>query len=432
MKNNTLTKIVSIVVLVALLCATLVGAYLGIFGRNTQYVNIVEDGQETSRALYRQVAFIPNTINENWQEAIRPSAALAGGYSYTLTADGADAAALNKIAKVAAARARLITGSASAKVADGAVVLTVPEDSYYSLISSCLQTTGTVTLCVYDSENGILEDPILTAEHIKQAYYVNNSSAYQVKLELNGKGAKIYNDLYANNAYGVLYLLLDGSAVGYTYITKLDNNVVTFTASDWSSAFIAVDNIRSGEMPTAVTLASVGEAEASMGGFLNIVIIVCAVALLAACALLVVRCRLNGVIAIWTLLVYLVLFFLSVALIAVSVSWTMDLLSVIVLVCCVALFAYGWLRLFLCAGAEKGLRGSLAVLDSAARKQFKTIALGCCCLVAVGLLLMFIFQSGMYGVLGRFVALSGVISFVALLVFPRVVAACGKAALSRK
>ena len=68
MKKNTTRKIISIVTLVVLLCATVVGAWLGIAGRNTQYVTIHEDGQDVQKALYRQVAFIPNTINENWRD----------------------------------------------------------------------------------------------------------------------------------------------------------------------------------------------------------------------------------------------------------------------------------------------------------------------------------------------------------------------------
>ena len=419
MKNNTaLNKIVSIVVLTVLLCATVVGAYLGVFGRNTEYATVVEDGQEVTRALYRQVAFIPNTLNENWREAIRPSAALGGGYGYTLTAEGADSATLNKIAKVAAERARLIAGSAAAKVQDGAVTVTVAQDEYYSLIASCLQTVGEIGISVYDSESGSIGEAVLGAEHIKQAYYSANNSTYYAQMVLNSNG--------------VIYLTVDGSPVAYAYITDLSNDVIAFTASEWSSAFIAVDNFRSGPMPAAVTLASAGEAAATMGGFLNGAIIAVAAVLLAVCVLLVIRCRLNGVIAVWTLCAWLVLFFLTAALVSVSVSWTMDLFSAIVLVVCVACFVYGLCRLFLSAGAQKGLRASFSALETAARRQFKAIGLGCLALLGIGLVMMFIFQSGIYGVLGRFVALSAVVSFVALIPFTRVVAACGKALLTRK
>ncbi len=116
MKN--VNKIISAVVLVVLLAATVVGVVLGICGRNTQYVTVTENGEEVRRALYRQVAYIPNTINDNWQEAIRPEAKLAGGYSYTLTAEQGDmsdadfAKALKKAAKVIKARAELVVGTA--------------------------------------------------------------------------------------------------------------------------------------------------------------------------------------------------------------------------------------------------------------------------------------------------------------------------------
>ena len=68
-----------ILFLVIMLGATILGAYWGIVGRNTQMVTIHDDDGDHQEALYRQVAFIPNTVNENWREAIVPSAALGGG-----------------------------------------------------------------------------------------------------------------------------------------------------------------------------------------------------------------------------------------------------------------------------------------------------------------------------------------------------------------
>ena len=85
MKNDSVKKIVSLVVLIVLCAATVAGAYLGLFGRNVSYVDVPgENGNETL-ALERQVAFIPNTFNQTWREAIRPDASLNGGYGYTLT-----------------------------------------------------------------------------------------------------------------------------------------------------------------------------------------------------------------------------------------------------------------------------------------------------------------------------------------------------------
>ena len=84
------TKIISIIVLLAVLVATVAGAYLGFAGRNTQMVTVTENGVETQRALYRQVAFIPNTFNTTWKEAIIPSAQLGGGIEYVFTAEQGD------------------------------------------------------------------------------------------------------------------------------------------------------------------------------------------------------------------------------------------------------------------------------------------------------------------------------------------------------
>ena len=45
-------------------------------------------------------------------------------------------------------------------------------------------------------------------------------------------------------------------------------------------------------------------------------------------------------------------------------------------------------------------------------------------IIIIGLLLMFIFQSAAYGVLGRMIALSAIISFVVLYLFIRITITC--------
>ena len=433
MKNSAVTKIISAVVLLALLCATVAGAYLGIAGRNTEYVTIREDGQDVQRALYRQVAYIPNTLNQTWQEAIRPSAALGGGYSYTLTADGADSATLNKLAKAVSARARLVTGNASAKVQDGAVVLTVPESAYDSLIATVATTTGQVSFALFDTVNQTIGATVLGADLVKNAYYANSDGTYQVQVLFSAKGAKEYDAVRAANSGTYLYLLLDGQPAAYALLSALTNNVLTFSANDWSTAFIAVDCLRTSALPADVTLTSAEAAAPTAGSLLNIVIILCAVVLLAVCVLLVVWAGKGGIAGIWTLIAWVVLFCLATALVAVSANWILTVPSLIVVLLCVCAFLYGLVALFGQMGKQiKNGRNTLAAYADAARAQIKPLGLCYAALLVIGLVLMMAFQSGIYGVLGRIVALSAVISFVMLFVFTRVVLSCYASLTAKK
>ena len=185
-KNVVLNRVVCAIVLLALLAATVAGAFLGIKGRNTQMVTIHDDDGDHQEALYRQVAFIPNTVNENWREAIVPSAALGGGYSYTVTAEQGDMTdadftkALKSAAKVLKTRAELVTGDASVKVEDKQIVLTVPETAYNSAVAMLLSPVGKYTLAFPNADNSGLGETVMDAGDVKQSYYYANNSTYSI------------------------------------------------------------------------------------------------------------------------------------------------------------------------------------------------------------------------------------------------------------
>ncbi len=425
MKKNTTRKIVSIVVLVVLLCATIVGAWLGIAGRNTQYVTIHEDGQDVQEALYRQVAFIPNTINENWREAIHPSAELGGGYSYTLTAEGASASDLKKAASIIKDRAAMVLGNASVKTAESQIVLTVPEDSYNSLIATIIPEVGDYYFAIYDSSTGGVGEAVLNRDHVKQAYYSASNDTYQVQVVFNSKGIKAITELLASNSGSYLYLMLDGQALGYAYFTTPSNDMLAFTAGDWTSAFLGTACMRTGSLPVEVTLTASAAAEASMGSLLNIVIIAAAIVLLLVCVWLIVRCGIAGLHGIWALIAWVVVFFLATALIAVSAKWIMTLISAIAIVLCVCAFVYGLVVLFNgIASSVRAGRSLLPAYKAVSGQKLRLLAIVYGALLAIGVLLMFIFQNAAYGVLGRMIALSAIISFAVLYLFLRVTISC--------
>lgn len=425
MKKNTTRKIVSIVALVVLLCATVVGAWLGIAGRNTQYVTIHEDGQDVQKALYRQVAFIPNTINENWREAIRPSAELGSGFSYTLTAEGASASDLKKAASIIKDRALMVLGDASAKVTDGQIVLSVPEDSYNSLIATIIPEIGEYYFAIYDSTNNNVGEAVLNREHVKQAYYHAENNNYQVQVLFNSKGIKAITELLASNQGSYLYLMLDGQPLGYAYFNTPSNDMLAFTASDWTSAFLATACMRTGSLPVEVSLAESAATEPSMGSLLNTVIIAVAVVLLLVCIWLIIRCGIGGLHGVWALIAWLVVFFLAAAMIAVSVKWVMTLISLIAILLCVCAFVYGLVVLFNgIASSVRSGRSLLPAYKAVSGQKLRLLSIVYGALLVIGLLLMFIFQSAAYGVLGRMIALSAIISFVVLYLFIRITITC--------
>ena len=432
MKKDSVRKIVSAAVLVLLCAATVAGLYLGIFGRTVDYADIHTETGDERQPLNRQVAFIPNTLNENWREAIRPAAKLAGGYSYTLTFDNADENVLKAASKVLSRRAGDFAGNADVAVKDGTVVVTVPENAYNSTLAAVFSPMGTIDFVLYGSD-GNMSDPVLTSEHVKQAYYYNGGSSPQIQIVFNSKGAKAYNELRAANSGSMLYLRLDSQPVAYASLSALNSDMLAFTASDVTSAYITVSCVRSGFLPGAATLKDSGVAEASAGKTLDTLIIASAVFLAVIAVCLVVLARLSGLTAVWTMLAWIVVFFLLTSLIAVSANWIMTSLAMTVIVLCVCAFLYGLISLFGAMAVQiKHGRGAYAACADASRKVLKPMGILYGAVLLVGVLLMVIFKAATYGVLGRIVALSAIVSFVMVFAFPRLVLGCFAALTGKK
>ncbi|MBQ9197216.1 MAG: hypothetical protein IJ157_08230 [Clostridia bacterium] len=432
MKNTTAKKAVSIVVLAALCVATLAGLYLGVFGRNTEYVTIHTDSGDEQQALYRQVAFIPNTLNTTWQEAIRPEAKLGGGYAYTYTFDSADAGALKAAAKVMGQRAQSLAGNANTKVENGAVTVSVPETAYNATLAAVLAPMGDFDFVLYNTSDGTMGEPVLTAEQVKQTYLSTSSSTYQVQVQFNSKGVKAYNDLRAQTSGAMLYLRLDGQPAAYASLSALNNDMLSFTVSDSATAYLLVTCMRSGVLPGNATLADSQAAQAESGA-VNILIIGCAVLALLTCLCLVFIARAGGLAGAWAVLAWIVCFFLLASLISVGVNWVMTSLSMTAIVICFIAFLYGLVTLFgEMAGQTKRGRGAYAACVDASGKKIKFLSILYGAVLLVGVVLMVAFRAAAYGVLGRIIAVSALVSFVMVLVFPRLVLGCMAALTGKK
>lgn len=428
MKAN---KIVSIVVLVAVLVATVAGAYLGIMGRNTQMVTVNVDGVETERALYRQVAFIPNPINENWKEAIVPSAQLGGGLCYNFTADQGEmsdadfAKAVKSAAKIAAERIEMVAGDAAASYEGASVNVTVPADAYDSLVSAVGSTIGEVTFCLYDSVAGVFGEPVLTNEHVKDAGYYSNDSYYYLQVELTKKGQKTLSSFAAANSGDVLYVLLDGSYIGYFYLSDgMDTQYVSASVDDWTYALLTAVCLRSDVLPVALSLVDYAAAEAALGSLLDGVVVVMGIVTILAAVWLIIRGKVAGLISALTLCAQGVVYCLCVALTAVSSSWKLSLSALIMLCLCQLMFVAGLVLVnesIVRFGKHRGFKQSVA---AAMKKQVKPLSIVYGALVVLGVLLMGFFSASPAAYLGRMVLISGAVSFVMIFVVLRVLLSC--------
>lgn len=429
MKNTN--KIVSIIVLIAVLVATVAGAYLGLAGRATQMVTVNVDGVETERALYRQVAFIPNPVNDTWQEAIVPSAQLGGGVEYVFGAvqgdmtDAEFAKAVKSAAKIAGKRAAMIAGDSNVTVDGATISVVVPSDDYDSLLASIVSPIGEVTFCLYDAATGLFGEPLMTGEHVKDAGYYTNNNAYYLQMQLNKKGQKALASIAKENAGNTLYVLQDGSYLGYFYLSEgMDTQYVSFTTDDWSYALGAAVCLRAGKLPVSLTLENSMPAEGTHTALLNIVITAMFIITALAAVYMIIRGKLAGLTAVLTLAAQGVVYCLIMALTAVSADWKLTITALILLAACQLLFIAGLILVNDKIAALNKHRALKPALNQAMKTSLKPLATVYGALVVLGLAMMILFSAQPAAILGRLVALSGVISFVAIFVVLRVLVSC--------
>lgn len=429
MKNTN--KIVSIVVLLAVLIATVAGAYLGLAGRNTEMVTVTVDGVETERALYRQVAFIPNPVNDTWKEAIIPSAQLGGGLTYRFTCEQGEMSvadytkAVKSAAKILGERVEMIAGDASVAYEGSNIDITVPVEEPDTLVEALGSYRGDVSFCLYDSVNGTIGDALMTNEHVKDAGYYSDENGYYLQVLLTKKGQKAFADVIAANPNGMMLVLLDGSPLGSFYLTaNTDTRYINANVDDWTYALLAAVCLRTDTLPVALTLSNYELSEATLGGLLDGVVVFMGIVMLLAAVWMIIRCKLTGVIAALVLCAQGVLYSLFVALNAVSTSWKLSLSSLILLCICQLLFIAGLvlvIEAIRCACKHRGIKQAVTL---SMKKNMKPLSIVYGALIVLGVLMMAIFGNTPAAYLGRMVLLSGLVSFAMIFVALRVLLGC--------
>lgn len=431
MKKFNVNKLVSLIVLIAVIAATAAGAYFGIAGRNTQMVTVNENGVDVERALYRQVAFIPNTLNTNWKEAIIPSAELGGGICYEFTAantglsDADFAKAVKTTAETLRDRAKLMVGDAAVSYEGETIFLVIPSDEPDSTIGSVLSAPGEVTFAKYDAATGLFGESVLTKEHIKEAGYYANGTSYYMQAELTSAGKKAVKAFAEANPNEPLYALLDGAFIGYVYPGTKDNAaMLSVTCQDWTYALTGTVCASSKTLPISAVLSNTYAADGNLEWLLDAFIIAMFIVTVLSALFMILRGKLVGVMSALTLCAQSVVFCLLMALIAADASWKLTLTYLVIITACQILFIGGILLFNEKLAALLKTRGLKQAGALTAKKMAKPLSTVFGALIVLGLALMAVYGIKPAAFLGRIVALSGLISFVSIFGVLRIMLSC--------
>ena len=310
-------RTIGAICLVILLAATVFVSWLGITGMELEVPNEL-------------LPWIP-VSSENWPASLPVTRALGGGtfvdYNYTIP-EGAEATALDDSIK--AIRARLDgygENDSVVSLKDGKVHLELRDmsASRRSNIQSIITTHGHFAFS--DNDTVVLTEKDITGTSIAPTYNGRGQlGGYALTLSVTPEARKTLD----NNGYDSLQVTMDGSSVGYGYVT--DKGIeISFanTSANYNTMTTADFLIRTGAVSAELTRADSGEVASPLNLVLTVVLWVSAALLALTLIYTVIAGKLTGIsatISVWCAIV------LSLFLVATVVVPTINALSVACLI----------------------------------------------------------------------------------------------------
>lgn len=310
-KKSASSKTKSIVALAIVLALTLFLGIIGVTGMNL-------DG----RGLYKLKSWLPTTNADRWPTSLALGLDLRGGVYVEYSAarpENSDADFDSLIeGTIQVIQARLtdkgFAESTVQRIGVDGIRVEIPDTDDPAAV---LDLIGTPAKLEFKDANGEL---IMDGAMVQTAVggYNAQEGDYQVAFTLTSEGSKIFADATAANLGKTISIYLDGelliSPTVQTVITG-GNGVINGMGSAERAQTIAAQ-IQSGALPLVLTQQKVDTVSATLGSdALSTTVTAAIIGILLVMAVMLVRYRLNGVVASWALCIYIILLFLLLAVI---------------------------------------------------------------------------------------------------------------------
>ena len=269
------------------------------------------------RGLYKVLSWLPTTNSENWPASLSLGLDLRGGMyvEYSGKAPEGSTANFDDLLEgtMSIIRERLTDkGFNEANVqklgTDGirVEIPDVQDDTVLDLI-------GAAAKLEFKDPSG---EVFMTGENVQTAKYFTDQGDHQIAFSLTPEGAKIFGDMTAANVGKNLAIYLDGELLLDANVKQaiLDGNgVITGMGSQERATTIAA-KIQSGALPLELTQQKVDKVSATLGqDAVSSSVRAAMIGILLIMLLMIVRYRLNGLIASWALTLYTILLFMLIA-----------------------------------------------------------------------------------------------------------------------
>ena len=305
-KNRRGSKVGSLVALCVVLVLTIV---LGVLGANGMSL--------PPRGLYKVMPWLPTTDSANWPKVLSLGLDLRGGMYVEYTAkapEGSEAdfgSLMNGTIQIIQQRLsdKGYTECNVQQIGNNGIRVEIPDvqdDTVLDLI-------GAAAKLEFRNPSG---EVFMTGDMVKTATYYYAEGDHQVAFTLTDEGAKLFGEVTSANIGRQIAIYLDGEElISPTVESAITNGsgVINGMGSAERATTIAA-KIQSGALPLELTQDKVDKVSATLGrDALSSSVLAAIIGILLVMLLMIVRYRLNGLVASWALAIYVIVLFMLIA-----------------------------------------------------------------------------------------------------------------------
>ena len=308
-KKRTNSKRSAAITLAVLLVLTIVVGVIGVTGMPL-------DG----RGLYRLVGWLPTTNADNWPDALALGLDLRGGVyvEYSAALSEESDASFDSLLEgtISVIQARLTdkgyTEANVQRIGTDGIRVEIPDTDDPQAVLDLIGTPAKLEFV--DPQGNVFMDGSM----VKTASYYYAEGDHQVAFQLNDEGAKIFAETTAANVGNRLSIYLDGvlllDPMVESAITGGSGVINGMGTAEYAQTVAA--QIQSGALPLELTQQKVDTVSATLGDdALSTSVTAAIIGILLVMVVMIIRYRLNGVVASWALCIYIIVLFLLLAVI---------------------------------------------------------------------------------------------------------------------
>ncbi len=276
------------------------------------------------KGLYRVMPWLPNTNSEAWPQVLPLGLDLRGGMYVEYSAKAPEGSEANfeelMNGTISIIQQRLadkgFTEANVQQIGGDGIRVEIPDvqdDTVLDLI-------GAAAKLEFQDPSG---NVFMTGDMVKTATYYYSEGDHQVAFTLTDEGAQVFGDMTSKNIGRQIAIYLDGEVlISPTVESAITNGsgVINGMGSAERATTIAA-KIQSGALPLELTQQKVDKVSATLGrDALSTSVTAAIIGILLVMLLMIVRYRLNGLVASWALTIYVIVLFMLIAVLHIQLT----------------------------------------------------------------------------------------------------------------